>query len=257
MTSWEKFYADILDAIKEINETKSLIPFFRGEDNNETPLVPSLFKPGIDSGSENNLYLEFEAYSALFFSHDYQPTNSWEVLFEMRHHGLQTRLLDWTGSFAVALYFALNGKNVKNPCIWILDPIELNKKSIDYPRIISVGYNNPKLDYMEIFLRDPQIDKDILDLRKRFVNPIAIYPIKTHARLLAQDGHFTVHGSSTKPINEIYPACVKRYDIPESAIPDAKQFLKMANMNEFTLFPDLDGLCRHLKKKYSEIKAAP
>jgi hypothetical protein len=166
----------------------------------------------------------------------------------MRHHELPTRLLDWTGNFAVALYFALNG-DVNSPCIWILDPFELNRKSVGNRGILTVGHSEIGYDYESLFLLHNQ--KRGEELVEPFQNPIAIYPIKSNPRLLAQDGFFTVQGTNIKPLNKIYRNCIKRFDIPKTSISEARRFLKLANMNDFTLFPDLNGLSKHLRKKYS------
>ncbi|MFA4878032.1 MAG: FRG domain-containing protein [Methanoregula sp.] len=249
MTEWDNFFNKISDEMTRLcNDEDCKRPFFRGLSNRDDILIPTLFqtKNNIDSplDIEKNVYTEFISHSAVLHSKEFSLKNSWDILYEMRHHGLPTRLLDWTENFAVALFFALN-RNPDNPCIWILNPIELNRKSIKIDGIVDATKSD--FDYYSIFIETNPDKKKY----QPFKNPISIYPIRSHPRLLAQNGVFTVHGTEIKPLNKFYRGCLKRFDIPKSAIPDAYRFLTMANINDFTLFPDLDGLSRYLKKRHN------
>nr|WP_319375980.1 FRG domain-containing protein [uncultured Methanoregula sp.] len=248
MSDWNYFFEKVIVEIDKFSaKSDTTMLFFRGECNGKSTLLPSLYKNPELLQWESNLYREFVSYSAMLHSQDIHLRNSWEILYEMRHHGLPTRLLDWTGNFAVALYFALHGET-KDPCIWMLNPFELNKKSVNSSVIVTVGHDLTGYDYKSLFLLHNQ-EKDG-EIVEPFKNPIAIYPIKSNPRMLAQDGFFTVQGTNPQPINRIYRNCVKRINIPPRAIPGAFRFLKLANIHHFTLFPDLDGLCEDLKTKY-------
>jgi hypothetical protein len=245
---WNEYYTTIITEIDSLLNDRidgCVNPFFRGVSSKSFELLPTLFRdrkyPDLLSQKlEMSMFSDFESQSAIF--HSNQPRNSWETLYEMRHHGIRTRLLDWSGSFAIALYFALRHYKTGNtPAVWILNPIKLNEKSVDRKRIIGI---------------DPAQD---FDYRKLFVNctvppfknPVAILPMKSHPRLVAQNSFFTVHGTNTSPLNEIYSGdVVKRFDIPPEIIPEARKFLHLTNMNEYSLFPDLDGLGRKMNKYY-------
>ena len=83
--------------------------------------------------------------------------------------------------------------------------------------------------------------------------PIGLYPVRRADRLTTQSAYFTIHGNDCRPIEQIVPKSKKicdKIDIPTDAIESADKFLEHAGINQFTLFPDLDGLSKYLNMKY-------
>lgn len=96
-------------------------------------------------------------------------------------------------------------------------------------------------DYLVDYTDDAGFDWD---------EPVALYPLQRNARLHAQRGYFTIHGEDIRPLEEIAPSFVKRVPLPRDAWKDARRFLRDAGIDEYLMFPDLDGLARHLHGKH-------
>jgi len=148
------------------------------------------------------------------------PIDDWELLAIARHHGLYTRLLDWTRNPLVALYFAvckehepaLNKQEDAEIIAWRCQKIELGKL--------------PKCGPLKI----RKVERYI----PRIVTP----------RLRAQSGIFTVH---PKPQNIFHPpGSVTNLRIPWRYRKSLKASLFRHGIHEAALFPDLDGLARHI-----------
>lgn len=221
--------------------------FYRGEPKSGNDLLPSLLRKS-DYGDKGLEWTE----SALFYEFYtrarslHQLTNDdWDVLFYMRHHGAPTRLIDWTETLGVALYFAIKKRPDKTSpsTLWLLNPYLLNeitwaKRNLISPRFLHKGWT-----YSD-FLVHPTSFK--------IEYPVAIYPPQKSDRMLAQRGWFTFHGTNKEPINKVkkLEPCHRKIEIPPELVKPIRGFLKRAGINEFTMFPDLTGLSKYLKKKY-------
>jgi hypothetical protein len=114
--AWDEFLSRIELARREIGCSSSdpEEAWFRGHTNSKFKLMPSLFRtfenPNTEATwdrilqTESDLFWEFAARARQIHG---TLENHWDILFAMQHYGTPTRLLDWTETLAVAVYFAI------------------------------------------------------------------------------------------------------------------------------------------------------
>ena len=263
MKNWDAF-ATFMDSVESAKDGLGLRShqdaFFRGHSKSTYTLLPSLFRQNCKSADEfwkleRRSFFHFRALARELHAAD---RLDWDVLFHMQHHGLPTRLLDWTSVFGVALYFALlghQGETEPLPCIWLLNPYALNKATWDTYNLFDPKYlardeqKNRTYDYGELLLDVHPEGSG----RLPWGNPLAIYTTQRSDRMFVQSGWFTIHGTNIAPLEDILrdrPEVLRKVDVPTVAIPAAKEFLALAGIGHRQLFPGLDGLAKSVKERF-------
>jgi hypothetical protein len=236
MKSIDELLTRIHTARKRIGISKHPA-WYRGHSHGFYKLIPSLFRYKIGLKHERNMMSVFMNEAGDLIPSSFQ--SSWEILALMQHHGTPTRLLDWSESIDVAIYFAICEK-CKNPTIWVLNPFRLNYQSVG--KNIIFDKSDPIFYDFYTEIRDKQKVPHEL--------PIAINPPWVNPRIKRQKGCFTVHGSDTKTMESFSGNFVKRVYIPQQLVKELRKYLRNKRMDDFELFPDLDGLSRSLKKRF-------
>lgn len=235
MSAW----SDFLEAVRqaEIDLGSPAEVWYRGHSDHLWNLVPSLPRETDWEKKETALFLDFTKSASRLFE---RRTSDWETLFDMQHYWVPTRLLDWTTVMGVAIAFILHSdySDTEDSALFVLDPVALNRLS-GRDDIINVP-EDKSFDYKTIYWqkRPIQIEK-----------PLAIRPGQQSERLRAQKGVFTVAGSLPTGFETEATACFRKVILPSTAKADAREFLRWANLDEYTIYPDIVGMARHIRRK--------
>lgn len=229
---------DLLRFLKEDLKTIKTPTWFRGHSKREFELIPSLYRYK-KNPIESNLIEKFKQNATLLLSDNRRSDIDW--LFIMQHNGVPTRLLDWTESPLVALYFACAADKKSDGTLNILLPIELNKAAaIKQNHIVSINDNAIQQRYSPEAYRSEDTSEML---------PVAIICPRNTPRIQAQLGLFTIFHKDKTPIEKINGGNhVWRYIIPSNAKTNILNELELLGVDEFRLFPELPSLGTIIKK---------
>jgi hypothetical protein len=215
---------------------------FRGQ-RQDRPLLPKLARAiwnGDVLETEQLILNEFRRTSPKFRSHF--ADDDWDRMALAQHHGLPTRLLDWTYSAIAALWFAVKDGPAKEGEIEVDGELWMMKAALeDYINFPTKPEDTPfKGTYTRIFR--PQHIAD---------------------RIRAQSGLFTVHAEINTqagpkrfiPLENSsrFSEKLVKFPIPADKFTTLRKQLDFCGVNNATMFPDLDGLCRHLEWRFTKI----
>ena len=244
----QELFANLLAAQQQLREAALAlnIPgsdeaiWYRGSPRASYALVPSLLRFDVGLHHERELYERFLEHRAGFADAGLPLTRDWDALFEMQHHFLPTRLLDWSSSFGVALHFALHDQPRDAPTIWVLHAGILNARC----QVSSVPMRH-QLDELGVRY------EDYLAPSPRMKElPLAVIPHAAFPRLRAQRGRFTIHGKRREGIEELCPEAVAKVRISNRSVDDIGKQLVHLGIDTVSMFPDHAGLVDFLKRRY-------
>ena len=221
-------------------EGKYLDPWFRGQSSTRWGLEPNIYR--LDLGDdEDEIRLEFKRRASQLLA-EREPTNEWAWYFLMQHFGAPTRLLDWTDSALIALFFAVNSAPPATPSsetavVWILNPYGLNRRVI--------GVDSPVQTNWEF--ADRYLTPVYAGLMKEEL-PIAIDPVHTARRIAVQNSRFTVHGIRHDGLVEATRSTghLVKVEIPRHRLDAIRPDLRTCGVTDTAVFPDIEGLSRDL-----------
>ena len=239
-----KSLSGFLDAIKSFDKDPSTTPLFRGQ-SKRWSLIPKLGRFPILKGeprylTEKKMLSDLKRMSTLFLETKTDPDTELEWLSIAQHHGMATRMLDWTFNPLVALWFS-----------------------------VSEGTKDASSKSGEVWCFYPSGDDIInnLTMSPFSVTKIMVYlPNHVSKRITTQNGCFTIHPyipqNSTYADNERdnfltlhSKNCISKYSLFNISI--QKEFfeqirneLNKCGINNSSMFPDMNGLCRQIEEQY-------
>lgn len=217
-------------------------PVFRGQADASWELIPALLRAGpYDKLAEDRLLHEFQRGARPFLLQPPQGRLQWMGLAQ--HHGLPTRLLDWSESALVALFFALQEHRCKDgapptvhtedACVWMLNRNLLHAR-FDLPSQIIL------VDRVEAAW-----PPELRALVEGECEGVLVFtPAHVSARMPVQKAAFTLLGCSADTLEAMRgdEQLLRQFVIPRPQVHGLLRELELAGITRSTLFPDLDGV---------------
>lgn len=236
----------------EVRRLRSLSGF-RGVSRRGLDLRTGLMRLGGDcAAKERHLIRNFRKYARRSFVGD---DSLWNWLSLAQHHGLPTRLLDWSYSPYVALHFATVSEEHREEDgeVWVVSFEAVNRALPDVlARLLEEEGSHVFTGEMLSRLGDAF---EVLAAQAAEPFPLFLEPPALSERIVNQAALFSLMSTATARFDhwlEARPGSWRRIVVPAALKPDVRDRLDEININERVLLPGLDGLGRWLARYYRE-----
>lgn len=214
--------------------------WFRGHAKTDFALVPSVGRwhryggrvRQFDQTAERELLHRFRRRA---YPSDPNVSKAGYALFLARHHGLPTRVLDWTANVLYALYFACTEHCECDGHVWAF-------RQRGYKGVLD-AFDLVEQDETALFAPEP--------LRVKVVHPVF-----NSTRLVAQEGGFTLHSDPHTSLEDLAGKNfakghldieqLYRWTVPARFKPELLKDLSGLGISYRSAFPDLDGIAKSL-----------
>jgi|GEM_PF-963886 len=259
--------------------------WYRGHSSKDFKLIPTIYREALDlryerpdhivrpkqiRAIEKGIDLSFARQGISFLIKKGIANTDMNRYFLKQHYKVKTRLLDWTESALVALYFALSEEAQKDndAVVYLLLPFKLNNFSIgtlkndlesrayfifssidELSKKDSLFNEKSELRINQLISKYYRLDVD--ENEKQY--PIAIYPPYLDERMAAQQSCFTLFGNIFYGLspNELKEDFLYSITIPAANKLKMLDEMRILGFSDFSIYPDLDGLGHSINAEYS------
>ncbi|MBV8569025.1 MAG: FRG domain-containing protein [Acidobacteriaceae bacterium] len=253
--SWIHLLEQLYEGAWNASISRFRSPFvFRGSETCDAGLTTGLAKLAAGAAQphsiEGHLLRNFQKYATIEVS---LGDSCWRWLPVAQHHGLPTRLLDWTFSPLVALHFVVEDPDLfhTDGCLWCFDHARSNEL---LPQKLRAVAAREGADVFTAAMLE-SVAPALSDFDRLSNEPFVLFlePPSLETRIVNQFALFSVISSPAVQLSDwlrSHPDLARRIVVPANVKPEIRDKLDQTGITERLLYPGLDGVARWLARYY-------